>query len=59
LKEGSSERVFGNRVPRIFGLRGEGVTGEWKRLNNEELCDLDFFFFFFFFHWFLQPTCGF
>ena len=34
-------RVFENMVlRRIFGLRREEVTGEWKRLHNEELNDL-------------------
>ena len=31
-------RVFENRVlRRIFGLRRYEVTGEWRRLHNEEL----------------------
>ena len=34
-------RVFGNRVlRRIFGPRRDEVTGEWKKLHNEELNDL-------------------
>jgi len=34
-------RVFENRVlRRIFGTRMEEVTGEWRRLRNEELNDL-------------------
>ena len=34
-------RVFENMVlRRIFGPRREEVTGEWRRLNNEELNDL-------------------
>jgi hypothetical protein len=33
--------VFENRVPRrIFGLKRDEVTGEWKKLHNEELRDL-------------------
>jgi hypothetical protein len=24
----------------IFGSKGDGVTGEWRRLHNEELNDL-------------------
>jgi hypothetical protein len=33
--------VFGNRVPRrIFGSKKNEVTGEWRRLHNEELIDL-------------------
>jgi hypothetical protein len=38
-------RVFENRVLRIFGSKGEEVTGEWRKLHNEELhelyCSLD------------------
>jgi hypothetical protein len=34
-------RVFENRVLRwIFGTKREEVTGEWKKLHNEELHDL-------------------
>jgi hypothetical protein len=34
-------RVFENRVLRgNFGSKGAGVTGEWRRLHNEELNDL-------------------
>jgi hypothetical protein len=30
-------RIFESRVPRkIFGLRSDEVTGEWRRLRNEE-----------------------
>jgi len=33
-------RVFENRVlRRIFGPRSDEVTGEWRRLHNEELND--------------------
>jgi hypothetical protein len=33
--------VLENRVLRkIFGLKGEKVTGEWRKLHNEELNDL-------------------
>jgi len=33
--------VFENRVLRkIFGLRRDEVTGEWRKLQNEELNDL-------------------
>jgi hypothetical protein len=32
-------RVFENRVlRRIFGPMMDEVTGEWRRLHNEELC---------------------
>jgi hypothetical protein len=31
-------RVFQNRVlRRIFGLKRDEVTGEWRKLRNEEL----------------------
>jgi len=31
-------RVFENRVlRRIFGLKRDEVTGEWRKLHNEEL----------------------
>jgi hypothetical protein len=34
-------RVFENRVlKRLFGPKREGVTGEWRKLHNEELNDL-------------------
>jgi hypothetical protein len=34
-------RVFANRVlRRIFGPKGDEVTGEWRKLHNEELRDL-------------------
>jgi hypothetical protein len=34
-------RVFENRVlRRIFGLRRDEVTGEWRKLHNKELNDL-------------------
>jgi hypothetical protein len=33
--------MFENRVlRRIFGPKRDGVTGEWRRLHNEELNDL-------------------
>jgi hypothetical protein len=33
--------MFENRVLRgIFGPKRDGVTGEWRRLHNEELNDL-------------------
>jgi len=33
-------RVFENMMLRIFGPRRDEVTGEWRRLHNEELKDL-------------------
>jgi hypothetical protein len=34
-------RVFENRVQRgIFGPNGDEVTGEWRKLHNEELHNL-------------------
>ena len=37
-------RVFENMVlRRIFGPRRDEVTGEWRRLHNEELNGLYFF----------------
>jgi hypothetical protein len=33
--------VFDNRILRtIFGLKSDEVTGEWRKLHNEELNDL-------------------
>jgi hypothetical protein len=33
--------VFENRVlRRIFGPKRDEVMGEWRKLHNEELCDL-------------------
>jgi hypothetical protein len=41
LKEERRLRVFENRVlRRIFGPNMDEVTGEWKKLHNEELHDL-------------------
>jgi hypothetical protein len=38
LREEHRLRVFENRVlRRIFGPKRDGVTGEWRRLHNEEL----------------------
>jgi hypothetical protein len=34
-------RVFENRMlRRIFGPKRDGVTGEWRKVHNEELRDL-------------------
>jgi len=41
LREERKLRVFENMVlRRIFGTRRDEVTGEWRRLHNEELNDL-------------------
>jgi hypothetical protein len=41
LREDRRLRVFDNRVMREeFGLKRDKVTGEWRRLHNEELNDL-------------------
>ena len=41
LREERKLRVFENVVlRRIFGTRRDEVTGEWRRLHNEELNDL-------------------
>jgi len=41
LREERKLRVFQNMVlRRMFGPRRDGVTGEWRRLHNEELNDL-------------------
>ena len=41
LREERKLREFENMVlRRLFGLRREEVTGEWRRLYNEELNDL-------------------
>ena len=41
LREERRLRVFENRVlRRIFGLKRDEVTGEWRKLRNEELNDL-------------------
>jgi len=41
LKEERRLRVFENRVlRRIFGPKRDEVTGEWRKLHDEELNDL-------------------
>jgi hypothetical protein len=38
LREECRLRVFENRVlRRIFGLKRDEVTGEWRRIHNREL----------------------
>jgi len=41
LREERKLRVFENKVlRRIFGRRSDEVTGDWRRLHDEELNDL-------------------
>jgi hypothetical protein len=41
LREERRLRVFENRVlRRVFGPKRDEVTGEWKKLHNNELNDL-------------------
>ena len=40
MREEGKLRVFENMPLRIFGPRRDEVTGEWRRLHNEELSDL-------------------
>jgi hypothetical protein len=41
LREERRLRVFENRVLRkVFGPKRDEVTGEWRKLHNEELHDL-------------------
>jgi len=41
LGEKRKLRVFENRMfRRVFGLKSDEVTGEWRKLHNEELSDL-------------------
>jgi hypothetical protein len=43
LREDHTLRVFENRVLRsIFGPKRDEMTGEWRKLHNEELRDLYF-----------------
>jgi hypothetical protein len=43
LREQHRLRVFENRVlRRMFGRKRDQVTGEWRKLHNEELRDLYF-----------------
>jgi len=40
LREERRLRVFENRVlRRVFGSKRDEVTGEWRKLHNEELSD--------------------
>jgi len=41
LREKHRQRVFENRVlRRTFGPKGVNVTGEWKKLHNEEIYEM-------------------
>jgi len=41
LREERRLRVFGNRVfRRVFGPKRDEVTGEWRKLHNEDLRDI-------------------
>jgi hypothetical protein len=41
LKEEHRLRVFENRLQtKVFGPKKDEVTGDWRRLHNEELYDL-------------------
>ena len=41
MREERRLRVFENRVlRRIFGPKRDEITGEWRKLHNEELNDL-------------------
>jgi hypothetical protein len=41
LREEHKLRVFENRIMRrIYALRRDEATGEWRQLHNEELHDL-------------------
>ena len=41
LREERRLRVFENRVlRRVFGSKMDELTGEWRKLHNEELSDL-------------------
>ena len=41
LREERRLKVFENRVlRRVFGRKRDEVTGEWRKLHNEELSDL-------------------
>ena len=39
MREERRLRVSENRVLRIFGPKRDEVTGEWRKLHNEELND--------------------
>jgi hypothetical protein len=37
VREERRLRVYENEVLRIFGLNRDEVTGEWRKVHNEEL----------------------
>jgi len=39
LREEHRLRVCENRVLRVFGPKRDEITGEWRKLHNEELSD--------------------
>jgi hypothetical protein len=40
IAEGKEAEGFDNMLRRIFGPRRDEVTGDWRRLHNEDLNDL-------------------
>jgi hypothetical protein len=40
IREKHRLRVFKNRILRIFGPKRDEVTGEWRKMHNEELHNL-------------------
>ena len=55
LREEYRLMVFENRVlRRVFGPKRDEVTGEWRKLHNEELSDLYFTFLYSLIHTFLH-----
>jgi len=40
MRKEHRQRMFENRVLRIFGPKRNKVSGEWRKLHNEELHDL-------------------
>ena len=41
MREERRLRIFGNKVlRRIFGLKRDEITREWRKLHNEELNDV-------------------
>jgi hypothetical protein len=41
LREGRRLKAFEKRVMRMFETRRDEVTGDWRKLHNEELHNLD------------------